>query len=464
MREEADAGPRRDETLALHGRDRLTMVTRASSVVTSRAYEAQRTVVRSAEGGFGDAFVFLVPLLLPFEASVGGQLFAPELVLLIALPFLLDAARRRGVSRIADSAVILGVLWLFGLVFTDIYRGTSFHDYSRGWANVVFLLIDFAGLALLIDERWRRVMLFAGGLAAGEVLQFYFNPDALAIGNPWKFGYGAAVTLAGVLLAARPNVYRRRVVATGILIALGVINLKMGFRSLGGISFLSAFMVMVAARSAHVMRFDRSLMRTVAILGASVLIGFGVVSAYGYGARHGLLGSHSQEKYLKQQGHLGIVVGGRPVVIAEALAIRDSPIIGHGSWAKDPRYAAALQNVLFHAGYVGNYSQPPSSPLIPTGSYLFGAWVFAGFLGGAFWLWATVLASSVMLRLHRLADGRVALVAFLGFSFLWAVLFSPLGAESRLTAAFSLVVFLLARNDIVAKYGESDVAAETPAV
>lgn len=429
----------------------MTAYSRDATVPAAPWHVRHVTTVRLAERGgrFGDAFVFVVPLLLPVQFAVGGTLLLPEVLLLLAFPFLIDDARRRGVSRISHGVVALGVLWLFGLFFTDVYRGTSFHDYSRGWANVAFFLVDFAGLSLLIDGRWRRVMLFAAGLAAGEVLEFYVNPGVFAAGEPWKFGYGGAITLAGVLLASRPTVYRRPVVATGILIAFGVINLKMGFRSLGGICFLTAFMVMLAARSAHLVRLDRRALRTFTTLAASVLVGLVVVSAYGYVAGRGLLGGQAQQKYSAQQGNLGIVVGGRSEIIAEALAIRDSPLVGHGSWAKDPRYAAAVQNKLFQAGYPIN-EDAPSSALIPTHSYLFGAWVDGGILGAVFWLSTLVLAASVLLRLHRLADGRVALVAFLGFSFLWGVFFSPLGTEARLSVAFSLVVFLMARKDLSA--------------
>jgi len=70
--------------------------------------------------------------------------------------------------------------------------------------------------------------------------------------------------------------------------------------------------------------------------------------------------------------------------------------------------------------------------------------------------WALALVASVLPRLHRLADGRVALVAFLAVSLLWDVLFSPFGAERRLIVAFSLIVLLLAHKDILTKRRERD--------
>jgi hypothetical protein len=428
----------------------VTAHSRAAALPASPSHGGHRTAVRLAEhrGRLGDALVFVIPLLLAIRFAVGGQLFLSEVVLLLALPFLLDDARLRGVSRVSRSALVLALLWLFGLIVTDLYRGSPFADYSRGWAKVAFLLINFAALSLLIDGRWRRVTLFAAGLALGEVLQFYFDPSTYAVGDPWKFGLGPPVTLMGALLASHPAIYRKPVLATGIFVVLGVVNLKLGFRSLGGVCFLSGFLVLLAARSAHLMRIDRRALRTFTALGACVLVGFIVVEAYGYAAGHGLLGRQAQQKYDLQQSSLGIL-SGRPEIVVAARAIRDSPIIGHGSWAKDPKYVAALQEELHRSGY-GLSTVPKSQDLIPTHSHLFGAWVEAGILGALFWFWALALATSVLPRLHRLADGRVALVAFLAVSFLWDVLFSPFGAERRLVTPFYLIAFLLARKALSA--------------
>lgn len=414
----------------------------------SPSHEWPRTVGRLAYGGtsFGDAFAFVVPILLAVHFGVGGQLFLSEVVLLLALPFLFDDARRRGVKRISPVAVTLAVLWMFSLILTDVYRGTPFEDYSRGWSKVAFLVLNFAAISLLIDGRWRRVTLFAIGLAIGEVLQFYLEPSIYAAGNPWKFGLGPPVTLAGALLASRPAVYRRPVLAAGIFLALGVVNLKLGFRSLGGVCLLSGFIVVLAARSAHLLRIDRRGLRTLTVLGLSVLVAFVVVDIYGYTARHGLLGGQVLQKYETEQSSLGIL-SGRPEIIVAARAIRDSPIIGHGSWAKDPKYVADLQAELHKAGYRGS-TVPRSPDLIPTHSHLFGAWVEAGILGALFWLWMLALAINLLPRVHRLAGGFPPLVAFLAVSFLWDVLFSPFGAERRLVMAFYLTVFLLARNEI----------------
>jgi len=388
-------------------------------------------------------------LLLPVEITLGGRLFLSEVVLLLALPFLLDNARRRGVSRIAPGVVALGLLWFLGLVLTDIYRGTPFEDYSRGWSKVAFILINFVALSLLIDGRWRRVSLFSVGLVLGQVLQFYITPNLNADSDPWKFGLGPPITLAGVLIASRLTIYHWPFVPVTILVALGLINFELGARGSGGVCLLSALALALALRTQRLVRLRRRALGAAAILTVIAVVGLALVEAYGYSARHGHLGERAQQKYVSSESDLGILLSGRPEILVATRAVRDSPLLGHGSWAKDPKYAAALRDQLFRAGS-SRYDAFVFSPEgeIPAHSYLFGAWVEAGILGGMFWLWLLLVALSLISRLHRLEVGRVVIVSFLTILFLWNVLFSPLGAEGRLSVAFVLVVVLLAHKTL----------------
>jgi hypothetical protein len=393
----------------------------------------------------GDALAFALPLLLPVEVAIGGRLFASEIVLLFALPVLIDVARRRGARRVSPQVILLGTLWLLGQVVTDIYRLTPAIDYSRGWSKIIVLLVNFAALSLLVDGRWRRVSLFALGLACGELLQFHFSPSVYAAAEPWKFGIGAPITLAGVWLAAHPAVYRKMFASGGILGGLAFVNLQQGFRSMAGICFLAALYTVISRRRQEALGAATLARRSLAIIAVSVSGGAIFVTAYQRAASAGLLGQSAAAKYALQHTGRGTLLGGRPEILASTHAIRDAPVIGHGSWAKDPTYAMALKANLEQAGYRGS-AQMPETALIPTHSYLLGAWVEAGVLGAVFWLFTIALALIALVRLSHLADHRIPLVAFIAASFLWNVLFSPFGAEQRLMAAYSILTFLLARN------------------
>lgn len=394
-------------------------------------------------GRFGDLVVFVVPVLLPVEFAVGGRLFLPEIMLLITLPFVVYEARQRHALKVSRWFVGLALLWLGGLILTDIYRGTPYADYSRGWSRIGFFVLNFIALYLLIDGRWRRVFLFGWGMVLGMLFVYVFNPDTFAEGDPWKFGYGSAITLAGVLLASSGPVYRRPAVSITLVGALGILNFFEGFRSLAGVCLLSVGLVGVAVHSNHLTRRGRSPLEPATVVLVTAVTAIIVIGAYSVSAAHGLLGSTAEQKYGAQGGALGVLISARAENIASVRAILDSPVLGHGSWAKDPKYLRDLKRVLEERGL----SVPPyllRSPLIPTHSHLFGSWVEAGVLGGVFWLWCLVLVGSIVPRLHRLGDGRIVFVSFLSLALTWDVLFSPFGAERRFTVAYYLIVLLLA--------------------
>ena len=78
---------------------------------------------------------------------------------------------------------------------------------------------------------------------------------------------------------------------------------------------------------------------------------FTILQGYDIAASHGWLGAGAQTKYVEQSGSLGVLVGGRSEVLVSTQAIMDSPILGHGSWAKDFTYVDLLAARLSSAGY-----------------------------------------------------------------------------------------------------------------
>src|SRR5207249_4985632 len=113
-------------------------------------------------------------------------------------------------------------------------------------------------------------------------------------------------------------------------------------------------------------------------------------------------GAPAAQKYREESaGRFGVLLGGRPELFASSIAIADSPLIGHGSWPKDPKYTNDLLSVLSRNGYQPGggllYSIQHSDYLIPTHSFLFGAWVEAGLLGAVFWLVVLALAISTLI-------------------------------------------------------------------
>ena len=121
---------------------------------------------------FGDAVVLLIPSLIFIEITVVGRLFLPEIILCCLLLFLLIDRGSMLFSAKPKRFILLGLIWLFSQIITDIVRGTPFDDFARGWSKIIFLLLNFSSLYLLIYRNNKRLLLFAIGIVIGQILDY----------------------------------------------------------------------------------------------------------------------------------------------------------------------------------------------------------------------------------------------------------------------------------------------------
>lgn len=387
---------------------------------------------------FGNALAFLIPTLMFVEVNLGGRLFFSEVLLVCMLPVLLTIRGHLISDRLPRRLLFLGFLWLAALIVTDEIRGTPFEDWSRGWAKIIFLLIDFSSIYLFLNGKEKRYFMFALGIAVGQLLGFFFNPNEYAHDYPWKFGYGTAVTMLVILAASRlySGQHAGKFLSAAALLLMGALNFYMGFRSLGLVCLLGGWLLVVR-RSYHAGVNDA--------VKKALLVGAAIVCAmvfYDYGASRAFFGEEEKAKYMLQSsGNMGVLLGARSEILASAQAVADSPFIGHGSWAKDPKYAEIMADDLAHFGY--EVWGVRDSDLIPSHSYLMGAWVEAGVAGAIFWSFGLLLIYRVLLGRYRVDSILMPVIMFEAFNFLWSIPFSPFGAEARLYAAynFSLMLF-----------------------
>jgi hypothetical protein len=401
---------------------------------------ALRTRGMVAKSIVGDIACFVIPALAFLRVQVGGVLYATDLCLLAALPFVVARHRRWLQIKSVQITVWLGLLWLAAQVLTDVIRQSPAEDYSRGWSKILLTVTHFATIALLVRQSQRRFILYGTGLALGGVLTFYLAPGDYAEGSPWKFGLGAPITIL-VCLIAGMLARRSRIVAVTMITTMGAMNVYLGSRSLGA---LCAASVIYSYFQLSPQLADRRLrkLQTVLTVGCLAAGAWGISAMYTYGVQRGWFGEEALQKYeVQSSGDAGILLGGRNEFLAAGSAIRDSPLIGHGSWAKDPKYKAILYDRLAELGY-RKMGPELESDLIPAHSHLLGAWVESGIMGAVFWCWALWLTGSALLR----ASGREPLFPFLAFIAmlqLWNVLFSPYGADERFTATYFVYAMIL---------------------
>lgn len=410
--------------------------------------QVQSKAVRRALTG-SDYFAFLFGALSPYYIVLIGRLHFVEI---LAPAILILWHKRLNLLLIPQlkTIIVLGIIWLFGQIISDLIVGNSINDELRGWSAIVVFIFLVCALAVLLASKTRRIYLLLFGMAAGGLIKQFIEPSIYFSAEPWKFGFGPAVALLAVVAVAWKHESRMRLPRMWLIpiVALGGLSFLLSARSLGAFLILTALvsaLVLGPARTQS--NTKKSIMRHSIIIILSVSAAFLVVSGYKYAASNGILGIHAEEEYnIDNSGKVGLFIGGRIELIPALHAIIESPIVGHGSWAKDPtlRYRNYLWS-LYNLGYkipISELDFDMQQNLIPAHSTILQAWVWAGIAGAIFWFY--ILALMVKSGLQVLNTGcQLQIVAiFLLIWRSWDFLFSPFGSDMRFQWAVSIIIFL----------------------
>jgi hypothetical protein len=389
----------------------------------------------------GDVLTFAVAATSRLIIKTGGDLPIADLVLFPMLPILfVTTGRRIRRSGLGIIFVLLG-LWFFNQAVTDVYRRTEMIDWIRVNARMVFIVLDILGLAMLIGRNVRRQVVFLVGYAIAFVLEAQIQ--GLGVSDTWKFGYSIT---AGVLVALLSSYFygRHRYLVAGLLL-LGLAAVNVAFNNRAPV--LNLFLTIVLAIPilpegvGHLRILPKSPGLRIAVLSVMVLAAGAAANAViVYLASSGYLGEGAREKDLRQaQAKGGMLLGGRSEILVSSRAVIDSPILGHGSWAKDIKYRE-MYNQLVVRNKILEREAPDEGELIPTHSHLMGAWVDAGILGAVFWAYILVYVTRALIRVVISRPSLAPVYVYMFMEFIWAIAFSPGGGRTILLESGLLVM------------------------
>jgi len=375
--------------------------------------------------------------------DIGGQIFPFELILIgLALVYLKKLNYKNGVDKDVRKFIFLGLLYLISQIITDMIREISLEDRLKGVSTIIFLVVGSVALRIFIGNDEKTLFRIFIGAQIGLIGFSVSSPDMQELGNPWKWGVGSAV--AYILAMGGGKFYEKSESsgrAVGIVIILFAAFLfSQNARSVGGAIFAAGVLVWGSKRYpsltrnlAKKMQRPRNLLFGLPLIGLSFFLFVSLITQIGLA---GYFGEEAQKKYeIQAQGEYGVLLAGRNELIFSSQAIADSPIIGHGSWAKDPQYRQ-LYWKLYDFRYVDDdigkiKEMIYANDLIPVHSHIFGGWVWAGFLGAVFWMWIIIFLWKVLLQSIVLRHRYVPVLSITVLLGTWNIFFSPFGAGTR---------------------------------
>jgi hypothetical protein len=396
------------------------------------------------EAFYADLGLFILVVSGLYSVNVIGALPGCEVILLPMLPVLLVAKGGRAFQRQYLWFYILVAGWLLGTLIADAYNDIAFFNRAKGTSRVIFFALDFMALAVLINEKKRRIVVFSLSYAIVLLFgSFQFSRDFLL---QWKFGVSQGSGVLAMLVSSYFFSKRRYGICFLISLTWAALNLYYGFRSQLAIHFVAAALTLPLIGQARILRSgiraDQSKFRVVLTIVLVAAAAYAANASIKYASKTGLFDESTQEKFEGQAGgDYGVLVGGRPETLVAIQAIRDSPIFGHGSFAEGERYMQMKQDIQYEHGYSDTDTPEDLGYVtIPTHSHLTLAWVEGGILGGICWIYILMLVLRSVLKLTLLRPDLAPFYSYALTGFLWDILYSPFGSVNRIWAAFYILM------------------------
>jgi len=371
---------------------------------------------------------FLVGAAHAYRLNVIGEATLDELLLpVLALYALTKPGARQALRTQAFRIVLIALLVTFsGYVVSDLIRESAAEQFLRGWGRVALVAFDFIALALIVGAQRQCLWWFLAGFGIAGSL--YFRLVLHAPISLWKFnysgfGYAEPVTLVALTLAYfMPS----RIGALGVG-AVGLVSIYYDFRIQSAVCFLVAAVILVRAgkSSGSMQSRGRIGLMVVGFVAAMTIFTAGKLTEDDYSANRRAVSDAGRS--------FGKVFAWK--------AIRNSPIIGYGSWSRSPEFLQLQRESAEEVagGRASRIGIGDSSSA--THAMTLQSWVEGGILGTAFFvvLGFMLVRNLVPLILTRPMDALSPLLLYFVFYGMWHIVMSAFAAPLRVQLALSAV-------------------------
>lgn len=391
---------------------------------------------------------FLIGVIATLKLNLVGELYIGEAMAVVYIIF--NFARLR-VTSIEKTIVKFALFWAIAQLFSDLFNKSEIIDAVKGIFAPIIFSISFIFLQNYAKNKFDRIPSLLLGVAVGGLVQLIIFPTEYFLFNFWKWGFGNAVL--GFFVIYFSFFLKEKsdsLLCTALIVFLGI-TLYFDSRGMAILPILAAlaYRKYYGKKTSTLSKLFSGAWTSFKVLLIVVPALFVINSAASaLFSSETVLSSFSDDvaaKYRTQStGSFGILLGGRSESLVSIQAFLDKPLLGHGSWAKDTngylnQYSILRKQLGYSLREDGGYEEDLDiNNLIPAHSYLMGALVWAGFVGGLFWL---VLLNCILKGFIKNLN-LFPLYYYVGvISFIWNVFFSPFGADARWGAVVFLAAF-----------------------
>ncbi|MBV5312531.1 MAG: hypothetical protein JZU47_04495 [Prolixibacteraceae bacterium] len=405
---------------------------------------------------------FLFGLGATISIRMVGIFAISDLIAIFFLPFL-AFKQNMFVDRRFRRVIILLLLWMASTVVSDIYNHSTMTNAAKGFFTLVPFLACLIFAYWLLRKNYELMIPFLWGYVISFTLSAGFGFDAFYIEMIQTKGVAGVTQLdhynkikvwiiSAFISGAFAITYFKRFprFVTLVIFSFSFIVLLDGSRSIFLIYFIVAISLIYILRITKNLHWDgdiwsMNLQRKVTRFSFYIIVLiFAAKGVYSFSATNGYLGENERQKYDDQSSTKIGLFSGRGEIISSFLAIKDSPILGHGSYAIDNvgyGYQAAKLIGANDLSLEWNMNRIGEN-YIPTHSHIWQAWVYNGFLGGVFWIYILIGVLIVYISKYLFLYPRYQAYILCSLAnAIWNILFSPFSQRPLL--ATSLVFFIV---------------------
>lgn len=390
-----------------------------------------------------DKLVLLLGFLVTIKIRIVGIFSGAELILMAMLLFQKNSQYKKNVF--VSNLRIFAILWMVGTIASNMYNHVEQMDFIKGVFFLVVLILIIPPIYKLLYEKPERIVLFFLGYGFGQILAPYTTSDAdmsESLGADVYVFYGILSAVAGISYFLYLKGYTKISIIMRYGIAIvGLFNMARNPFLTSTIALLLLWLMRKEKGDNNISlgNFKRKIPRFFLF---AVIAMFAADSIYEPLAASGTLGYDAQEKYYKQKISGGNALeGGRAETFMGIQLIKENPIWGYGSYAKD-------EGDRFHMRYANEHNTEyiwtgDHDRYLPGHSHIVGAWVQNGILGGLFWLYVLFMCWKVFSSGCIMCEPRLlCLLMFQSCAFLWDLCFSPFG-DRTFTMFFVITLFII---------------------
>jgi O-antigen ligase len=354
-------------------------------------------------------------------------------------------------------AIFLGVQML-----SDLVNHTEMNNMLRGWAALTVAIIMFTFMFRMFDDTPKVIVAFMIAEVIRLILfgQSNLEQDTADLAESYSaFKFRIAPITNNIILLLTYYLYDRRKdkLTVAVFVLYGLMCVGLDYRS-NGLFYLFTGLIILFRKQLMNMTLARKIGLTL-LVGITFQILFMI---YVNAVLSGAFGGRHADTQLKETGNpynpFSLISQGRGEFFVAIEAIKDAPILGHGSWAidKDNHYRMMMFKDM-DAGKFRENTQN-NTGVIPSHSVLLGAWLYAGIAGFLAMLYIFVLvlkrAFSLIKDSRAMETPYYPLIVLYTVQLIWTFPFSPLPQIRNIIPTF--IAFIITIYYSLDNYEEDD--------